>query len=130
MPDRDRDPTSAAINRLSQRITEDKDQRKAIWDWAKKSESSNARSAMIRLAESEPGIPIMTEDMDRDPYLFNVENGTVNLHDGRLWPHERMETITKLAPVQFDADVFHILKRALRLRRVMPLPAPPEDPWS
>jgi DNA polymerase-3 subunit epsilon len=34
------------------------------------------------------------------------------------------------SPVQFDADVFHILKRALRQRRVMPLPAPPEDPWS
>jgi putative DNA primase/helicase len=59
---------------------------------------------MLRLAESEPGIPIMTEDMDRDPFLFNVENGTINLHDARLWPHERMETITKLAAVAFDAD--------------------------
>jgi DNA polymerase-3 subunit epsilon len=34
------------------------------------------------------------------------------------------------AAAQFDADVFHILKRALRQRRVMPLPAPTEDPWS
>jgi DNA polymerase III subunit epsilon len=31
---------------------------------------------------------------------------------------------------EFDADVFHILKRALRQRRVMPLPVPAEDPWS
>jgi DNA polymerase III subunit epsilon len=30
----------------------------------------------------------------------------------------------------FDADVFHILKRALRHRRVMPLAVPAEDPWS
>jgi putative DNA primase/helicase len=90
--------------RLEAAVTDDKDQRKAIWDWAKKSETSNARSAMLRLAESEPGIPIMIEDMDRDPYLFNVENGTINLHDGRLWAHERMETITKLAPVVFDAE--------------------------
>jgi putative DNA primase/helicase len=90
--------------RLEAAVTEDKEQRKLIWSWAKKSESSNARSAMLRLAESEPGIPIMTEDMDRDPFLFNVENGTINLHDARLWPHERMETITKLAAVAFDAD--------------------------
>lgn len=90
--------------RLEAAVTEDKDQRKAIWDWAKKSESSNARSAMLRLAESEPGIPILTEDMDRDPYLFNVMNGTINLHDGRLWPHERAEAITKLAPVAFDPE--------------------------
>jgi putative DNA primase/helicase len=90
--------------RLEAAVTDDKDQRKAIWDWAKKSESSNARLSMLRLAESEPGIPIMTEDMDRDPYLFNVENGTINLHDCRLWPHERMETITKLATVAFDAE--------------------------
>jgi DNA polymerase-3 subunit epsilon len=33
-------------------------------------------------------------------------------------------------PRAFDADVFHILKRALRTRRVMPLPRPPEDDWS
>ena len=31
---------------------------------------------------------------------------------------------------QFDADVFHILKRALRQRRVMPLPKPVEDSWN
>ena len=31
---------------------------------------------------------------------------------------------------QFDADVFHILKRALRQRRVVPLPTPVEDSWS
>lgn len=107
-----RDQTGAVQNmaknvvrtiRLEAAVTEDKDQRKEIWKWAKTSESANARSAMLRAATSETGVPILTEDMDRDPYLFNVANGTVNLHDGRLWPHERMETITKLAPVMFDA---------------------------
>lgn len=90
--------------RLEAAVTDDKDQRKGLWDWAKRSESMPARVNMLRAAASEPGIPIMTEDMDRDPYLFNVENGTVNLHDGRLWSHERMETITKLAPVVFDPE--------------------------
>lgn len=104
--------------RLEAAVTDDKDQRKALWDWAKKSESIPARRNMLHAASNEPGIPIMTEDMDRDPFLFNVQNGTVNLHDGRLWPHERMETITKLAPVVFDPDATcptfqHFLARIL-----------------
>jgi putative DNA primase/helicase len=90
--------------RLEAAVTDDKDQRKAIWAWAQKSETSAGRSAMLKLAESEPGVPIMTEDMDRDPYLFNVMNGTVDLRSGQLYPHERMETITKLASVTFDAS--------------------------
>lgn len=90
--------------RLEAAVTEDKEQRDLIWKWAKKSETSAARAAMLKLAESEPGVPILTEDMDRDPYLFNVLNGTVNLRTGVLWPHERMETITKLAQVAFDVE--------------------------
>jgi DNA polymerase-3 subunit epsilon len=31
---------------------------------------------------------------------------------------------------EFDADVFHILKRALKSRRVVPLPPPREDDWT
>jgi hypothetical protein len=33
-------------------------------------------------------------------------------------------------PRAFDADVYHILKRALKTRRVTPLPRPREDEWS
>jgi putative DNA primase/helicase len=90
--------------RLEAAVTDDKDQRKVIWDWAKKSETAAARAAMLRLAESEPGVPILTEDMDRNPFLFNVLNGTLDLRTGKLWPHERMEGITKLAAVTFDPD--------------------------
>lgn len=104
--------------RFEAAVTDDTDQRKMIWAWAIKSETSAGRSAMLRLAESEPGIPIMTEDMDRDPYLLNVLNGTVNLRTGVLWPHERMETITKLASVNYDRDArcptfLRFLKRIL-----------------
>jgi DNA polymerase-3 subunit epsilon len=57
-------------------------------------------------------------------------------HLGTFDEEEASDTLTEFArsarrrAAPFDADVFHILKRALRQRRVMPLPTPIEDPWS
>jgi len=77
-------------------------ERAALAAWAKRSETAGARSAMVKLAESEKGVPILPEDMDADPFLFNVLNGTIDLRTGRLRPHDRADNITKLAPVLFD----------------------------
>src|SRR5206468_11054248 len=54
------------------------------------------------LARSEPGIPVTPDELDRDPWLFNVRNGTLNLRTGNLRPHRREDLITKLAPVAYD----------------------------
>jgi putative DNA primase/helicase len=52
---------------------------------------------MISSARSEPGIPVRPADLDADPWLFNCPNGTVNLRNGDLLPHNRADNITKLA---------------------------------
>ena len=67
----------------------------------------NAQSAkriagMIELAKSEPGIPVTPDQLDTDPWLLNVENGTLELRTGTLRDHRRGDMITKLAPVQYD----------------------------
>lgn len=80
------------------------DERDAIFKFGKKSESSAARAAMVKLAESEDGVAILPEEMDADPWLLNVMNGTVDLRTGMLLPHDRTKNITKLAPVYFDAQ--------------------------
>ncbi len=80
------------------------DERKAIAKHAIASESEMRRRAMISSAESEPGIPVVAEDLDADCWLFNCENGTVNLRNGELQPHNRDDRITKLAPVEYDPD--------------------------
>jgi len=59
--------------------------------------------AMLSLAESEPGIPIQPHELDRDPWLLNVLNGTIELQTGQLRPHAREDLLTKLAPIGFDA---------------------------
>jgi putative DNA primase/helicase len=70
--------------------------------WAKQSASATRVQAMLQLAQCEPGVPIVPADLNRDLWLFNVLNGTVDLRTGLLLPHSPEHLITKLAPVTFD----------------------------
>jgi len=71
---------------------------------AMKSESEARLKAMVSLAESEPDVPILPEQLDADPWILNVLNGTIDLRTGNLLPHRREDYITKLAPVEYDDD--------------------------
>ncbi len=76
--------------------------RKDLASHAMKCESESKRNAMVSLARSEPGIPVLPEEFDRDPWLLNCENGTLDLRTGKLRPHGRDDLITALAPVEYD----------------------------
>lgn len=80
-----------------------KDDRNGLAAWATKSESERAITAMIRLAQSEPGIPIEPAELDANHYQLNCLNGTIDLRTGKLHRHRRKDLITKLAPVRFEA---------------------------
>lgn len=80
----------------------DKGRRLEVVKWARQSEHEQRLRAMVNLAKSEPGIPIMPDVLDQDPFLLNVENGTVDLRTGVLHAHDRSKLCTKLAPVRFD----------------------------
>jgi putative DNA primase/helicase len=73
-----------------------------VQKWALESESARRINAMLDLARSEPGIPILPGDLDRDPWLFNCENGTLELRTGTLREHRREDYITKLCPTPYD----------------------------
>lgn len=85
---------------------------------AKRSESANARRAMLSLAAAEEGMSVPTSGWDADPWLLNVANGVLDLRDGKLLQHHAPRMMSKLAPVAYDVDAhaprFHaFLQQAL-----------------
>jgi putative DNA primase/helicase len=80
----------------------DDSHRKEIARHAVRSESDQRIRAMVNLAKSEPSVPVSPQQFDRDPWLFKVLNGEIDLKTGLLLPHSRDNLITKLAPVIYD----------------------------
>lgn len=69
-----------------------------------KSQNDSRIKAMINLAKSELEVVARTSDFDRNPFLFNCLNGTLDLRTGRLREHDSNDMITKIAPVDFDLE--------------------------
>ncbi|HPM84554.1 MAG TPA: phage/plasmid primase, P4 family, partial [Candidatus Anammoximicrobium sp.] len=80
---------------------EDKAIFKAMIGFCQRSNSDHGLRSMLALVRSELGIPVVPSQLDQDPWLFNVQNGTIDLRTGKLRPHDRADYITKLAPVEF-----------------------------
>lgn len=74
----------------------------ALSKWARKCEAKERINALISLAESRPGIAVLPEQLDSDPWLFNCANGTIDLKTGELKPHDQSQMLTKLAPVKYE----------------------------
>ncbi len=83
---------------------DDSEKRVAFAKRAVYSESHGRIAGMIALAKSEAGIPVTLDQLDRDPWLLNVANGTLNLHTGKLREHQRSDLITKLVPVAYHRN--------------------------
>ncbi len=82
----------------------DEDRRKALASHAKASDKAQRITAMMALACSDPRVSVTAGIWDRDTYLLNVQNGTVNLRTGALNPHDQGDMITKICSVEFDPD--------------------------
>ena len=82
----------------------DDTQRQQLAGHARKCESQHRRRSMIDLAKSEPGIGIVPDDLDADPWAFNCLNGTLDLRTGELRDHDPADLITKRAPVVYKPD--------------------------
>jgi putative DNA primase/helicase len=85
-------------------IAETNEQSKALAKHASASQSASRLKAMIELAQSETGIPIGPNDLDQDPWRFNVANGILDLRSGTLQSHRRDAYLSKLAPVAYDPN--------------------------
>lgn len=80
----------------------DGDQAKKVFQWAIASEFGSRISAMIELARHHPSIRVEADELDADPFLLTVGNGTVNLRTGELLEFDPAHLITRASPVEYD----------------------------
>lgn len=82
-------------------ITEE-DSRKRFIERVKKLQLRKHRETMIKDAKSV--FPISMKSFDRDIYLFNCKNGTLDLRTMEFRNHSPEDYLTKVSPVIYDPD--------------------------
>lgn len=79
---------------------EDRSEGEKLAKWGFQSQSKTRIDAMISLAKAD--LEIKHTELDKAPWLFNTENGTLDLRTGKPKPHDPEDLITKIAGVRYD----------------------------
>jgi putative DNA primase/helicase len=75
-------------------------EQKAISKWAFQSQNEGRINAMISLARTH--VRAKAEVFDLDPWLLNVQNGTLDLRTRELREHNPADFLTKISPSKYD----------------------------
>jgi putative DNA primase/helicase len=78
---------------------EDANKQREIAKFAIASQNEGRISGM--LSQAKPHLAVRLEDLDRDPWLLNCQNGTLDLRAGKLRAHDPADYITKVVPVKY-----------------------------
>lgn len=70
--------------------------------WAHDCQRYSTRKNLLGVAASH--MTLKHDQLDVDPFLLNVLNGTIDLKTGQLRPHRPEDFITKIAPVHYDPE--------------------------
>lgn len=87
----------------SKKLSDD-ERRKKAYNFGLRSQSLWALKGVAELAASEPEFATRDEEWDTHPMLLAVENGVVDLRNGRLRPGKPDDLISRRAPVFYDPD--------------------------
>ena len=104
--------TRLEVNALAERVTRgilieaatahSDDARVALAKWYLKSATQNLIGSMVKMAA--PHLTVTPEQFDRHPMLLNCRNGTVNLCDGEIAPHDAAQYLTKCLSIVYDPE--------------------------
>lgn len=81
---------------------EDEYDRKQKMKNVQKAFSSNGKEAMLKEAQHLEGIPCVNNDFDNQDFMLNVENGVVDLINGKLLEHDKKYMMSKFTPIVYD----------------------------
>jgi putative DNA primase/helicase len=93
--------TALSLLNEAKRIKDD-EQRKVFMTWARQCQGRDRLNALAELAK--PDVAVTADELDRNRFLFNCRNGTIDLRKCTLRPHDPADLITHVAPVKFDPD--------------------------
>ena len=82
------------------RLIEDDDRRSAWIDFVVKRKRKYSRDTMI--ADAISVWPVYIKDFDKDPYLFNCQNGTMDLRTFTIHKHNPDDFLSKISGVVYD----------------------------
>lgn len=98
----ERAKTVASAIYLEADNTVDDDARIAIAKFAKASQKKERLEAMIKLAQSVPGLVVPIAELDSDDWLIGIENGVIDLRTGKLRDGRPQDLITRQSRVRYD----------------------------
>lgn len=78
----------------------DERQRNDYLDFVRRWQRRNYRETVLKDAASV--YPVRLTDFDKDPFLFNCQNGTLDLRNGNFQPHSPADMLSKLSGVKYD----------------------------
>jgi putative DNA primase/helicase len=78
----------------------DEAKQREIAKFARASQNESRIGAMLN--EAKPYLAVSMDELDRDPWLINCLNGTLDLRTGKLKDHDPADLITKIATVDYD----------------------------
>jgi putative DNA primase/helicase len=82
--------------------TDDWRERMEIEKYAMLSESMRRRKAFVEAASVIKALNITSDDLDPNPWLLNVKNGTIDVTTGEFREHRQEDMITKIAHVEYN----------------------------
>lgn len=85
----------------------------------RKCESASGIEGVLRIAKSLPELAATPEQLDANPYLLNVANGTLDLHTMQLRPHDPADRITRRTAAAWNPSADSHVWEAF-LTRVLP----------
>ena len=85
----------------ARRIDDDKARTEAL-KHAAASQTAARIEALVKIAETL--LTVTPDRIDANPYLLNVQNGTLDLKTAQLRPHDRNDLSTKISRVSYDPD--------------------------
>lgn len=69
---------------------------------ARRTNNRTGLNAFLEIAQRKK--TVLMDEFDRDPYLLNCQNGTLDLRTGELQGHDRRHLITRVVKANYDAD--------------------------